>query len=64
MTAAWVLISPAARAEGTVTVTAKDKYGATASITVPVNVMDTGDAKLSPTNVTWTRGQGQPHFHC
>ncbi len=50
------------KGEGTVTVTAKDKYGATASITVPVNVMDTGDAKLSPTNVTWTRGQGNLTF--
>lgn len=50
------------KGEGSVTVTAKDKYGATASITVPVNVMDTGDAKLSPTNVTWSRGQGNLTF--
>lgn len=50
------------KGEGYVTVTAKDKYGATGSITVPVNVMDTGDAKLSPTNVTWTRGQGNLTF--
>ena len=50
------------KGEGTVTVTAKDKYGASGSVTVPVNVMDTGDAKLSPTNVTWSRGQGNLTF--
>lgn len=50
------------KGEGSVTVTVKDKYGASSTLTVPVNILEYGDAKLSPTNVTWSRGQGNLTF--
>lgn len=46
----------------TITATAKDGTKKSASITVPVNTIGYGDAKLSPTNVTWSRGQGNLTF--
>lgn len=46
----------------TVTATAKDGSGATGSITVYVNSSGYGDASVSPTSVTWTKGQGNLTF--
>lgn len=50
------------KGNGNVTVTATSANGETGSITVPVNSMGYGDAKLSPTNVTWAKGQGNLTF--
>ncbi len=50
------------KGDGSVTVTAKDKYGATASITVQVNSLAYGDAKISPSTATWSKGQGNLTF--
>lgn len=46
----------------TITATAKDGTKKSASITIPVNTIGYGDAKVSPTNVTWSRGQGNLTF--
>lgn len=50
------------KGNGNVIVTATSANGETGSITVPVNSMGYGDAKLSPTNVTWAKGQGNLTF--
>lgn len=52
----------AGKGSGSVTVTATSVNGETGSITVPVNSKGYGDATLSPTNVTWTKGQGNLTF--
>lgn len=50
------------KGNGNVTVTATSANGETGSVTVPVNSLGYGDATLSPTNVTWAKGQGNLTF--
>lgn len=52
----------AGKGSGYVTITATSAHGESGSVQVPVNSVGYGDAVLSPTSVTWTKGQGNLTF--
>lgn len=52
----------AGKGSGYVTITATSAHGESGSIQVPVNSVGYGDAVLSPTTVSWTKGQGNLTF--